>query len=556
MHQFNRLCAVVVGGVAVMCGMAMGVPVTVDEQTEYQTILGFGGNDPNSDAATLVNDLGLSAHRAWLDATGSSSPSWSVMKQMKDLGVSFFIACPWSPPPALKYNNNEAGTDSKWNRLSNGIGPLNDFQHPDRDTEKGAMGNMYPAWATHMANWIHNFKVNVGVDLNAICPQNEPAFAEPYSSCVYNAYQLRDAVGYLGDTMAARGYTATKIAVGDGMLGNFSGDNFAGAVMGFSDNYTAVAKYVSLINVHGYGSNGATPYPSTQAALAWNGAAQFCAANSVRNVVKKKLGLMMTETSGYQNWTGGTSPDDGSQEPGSWALAIDIYNALKYGKIQAWFWWRLSVTSSGWVDEALMLNHSPLKTYYVSKNFYKYIRPGAVHIKCDATSDTTIWPIAFNDKANQKLVVVALNTGTVSKSITFSGSNMPTSFQAYRTSSSENCVDVSSSAVSGQNITLPANTITTIVGANYNPPPVGVSNHETAVGIASRLGAGCRAAIFDLSGRLVRVLGEARPGQGSALVAWDGRDNAGRMASRGSYYAVVSDASGNKVVSKTTVEIR
>jgi hypothetical protein len=60
--------------------------------------------------------------------------------------------------------------------------------------------------------------------------------------------------------------------------------------------------------------------------------------------------------------------------------------------------------------------------------------------------------------------VVAINTATSDKPLALGGAGVPSTFTAYRTSASENCVTVGS--VSNGSITLKADSVTTLVSGN------------------------------------------------------------------------------------------
>ena len=90
----------------------------------------------------------------------------------------------------------------------------------------------------------------------------------------------------------------------------------------------------------------------------------------------------MTETSGYQDaWNG---------SPGAFALGLDILSALNNGNVAGWVWWQGSEnpgSTAGVGEFALMNGLVKGKKYYVSKQFYRYIRPGAVRVGATSTNN-------------------------------------------------------------------------------------------------------------------------------------------------------------------------
>jgi len=103
------------------------------------------------------------------------------------------------------------------------------------------------------------------------------------------------------------------------------------------------------------------------------------------------------------------------------------------------------------------------KRYYVSKNFYRYIRPGAKAVKV-TTSDSSLFVAAFTNPGSGAFTVVAINTASTDKTLTIGGAGVPQTFDAYRTSSTDNCVSAGSMANGA--ITLKADSITTLVNGS------------------------------------------------------------------------------------------
>jgi hypothetical protein len=92
-----------------------------------------------------------------------------------------------------------------------------------------------------------------------------------------------------------------------------------------------------------------------------------------------------------------------------------------------------------------------------------------VSVGIDA-DDLDILPLAFQNNGDKTLTLVLINRGTADKSIklNISGSG-PTSYESYRTSATENCVDTGSVKASNA-IRLPAISITTLQGKLPSQP--------------------------------------------------------------------------------------
>ena len=177
----------------------------------------------------------------------------------------------------------------------------------------------------------------------------------------------------------------------------------------------------------------------------------------------------MTETSGYNHsWTGGPCTSDATSTcSGAFDLAQAIYSGLYYGHMTAWLYWQGSdgTKSTDLNEYSLMAGPTnPGKNYYISKQYYRYIRPGAQMVDVKS-SDPNVLVVAFDHAQMGAFTIVAINTGTAATPLTITGNNLPSSYNAIRTSKSENAVDLGT--VSAGNITLPPSSITTLVNGNY-----------------------------------------------------------------------------------------
>jgi O-glycosyl hydrolase len=141
----------------------------------------------------------------------------------------------------------------------------------------------------------------------------------------------------------------------------------------------------------------------------------------------------MTETSGYSDaWV------SSGITPGAFNLAMDIYSGLNYGNMQGWVWWQGS-EASGISNYSLMSNNICGKKYYVSKHFYRYIRPGAIRVK-STSDDLEVFVTAFENQTKGTNTIVIINNGSEAKSLSVLGDDLPAVFTIYLTTSgSENC---------------------------------------------------------------------------------------------------------------------
>ena len=113
------------------------------------------------------------------------------------------------------------------------------------------------------------------------------------------------------------------------------------------------------------------------------------------------------------------------------------------------------------------------KRYYVSKQFYRYIRPGAQMLDA-ITTDAGVLSTAFINTRNNAFTSVLINSSATDKVVTLAGNNIPATYQCYITTSAadKNCTDIGT--VNNGEIVLPANSIVTLTAqANLGLPTPG-----------------------------------------------------------------------------------
>jgi O-glycosyl hydrolase len=138
-------------------------------------------------------------------------------------------------------------------------------------------------------------------------------------------------------------------------------------------------------------------------------------------------------------------------------------SALNNGNVAGWVWWQGSENpgSTGGVGEfALMNGLVKGKTYYVSKQYYRYIRPGAVRVGASSVNNNVVVS-AYEHAAAGTHTIVLANTSTSAQSVTLGGTGLPASFTIYRTSASENAANAGEYAT-GSALSLPARSVTTL----------------------------------------------------------------------------------------------
>jgi len=421
------------------------VTVDVDQTTTYQIIDGFGAhgamnvwwsNGPfyNSPFLDLViDDLGLTIVRNEYYPKPDEPGQWpkqipylqAIKAKAQASGEPLkFIATYWTPPSYMKSNGS----------TKNGGYLLPEY---------------YDEFGDYAVATIQDYK-NIGIDLYALSMQNEPAFQQPYNSCLYMHDQYRDMIKIAGPVINAS-FPDTKLFMVEHMLNAYEYPDSTYETLIISD--PQALQWADIWAVHGYGNDGATPDPDSTEATRWTAA-------------KDKLEptgrpFWMTETSGYsESWA------DSRQ------LAQSMFASLKYGHASAWVWWQLS-ENNGYGNPpgnyVLMNLGVPGKRYYVSKQFYRYIRPEAVMVDSVSNNDEVL-VAAFTHQGNGTVTVLMINAGQSEKlvSLNLSGDLTPVNFDIYRTSAMENCVNVGSVAPAGP-VLLPASSVTTLYGTAPSP---------------------------------------------------------------------------------------
>ena len=468
--------------------------IKIDKATQYQKIDGFGamaenlpgwGNFKDMDADyvnTFVDDLGCTIFRTAIDGSieikndnsdpnnlnfagfnlgnspGGCDGDYHIplnyqIKNLKALKAkiesngdkSLFFGTVFSPPAWMKYVGCVFGTDPIWNRLINAI------DEAEKNGTNEVIKDRNDEFAEFCLAYVTILK-NAGIDIMALNVQNEPVFAQPFSSCVYTPKSYAAAVGAVGAQLKDKGF-ATKMLFTEDISDASRYLQFVRAIV---DN-PKFAEYAGIAAIHSYAANAITPESSD--AAAWKNL------DKISRYKNANRPFWQTETSGY--------PDS---HEGGMSMAKAIFTALKYGKVNAWVFLGMTrpVREAGSEHESLVkVDGSKSDRYYAAKHFYRYIRPGAVHVNTIQT-DNSVMSIAFQNDAKKTLTIVLINPdATKEQTIKLEGvqtSGMPIKFQKYMTTSSANQKVADMGSVNfGSTITLPANSVLTLVGEGSLP---------------------------------------------------------------------------------------
>ena len=351
------------------------VVLTVDVDDHHQTMIGFGATavfygdlkdlwDSPTYVNTIARDLGASYYRVAMRATlleneitdpediGPEDLDWSDVQNAGELATKLAAAsldtltvsgAIWSPPAWMKSNN--------------------------RVTDGGQLRfDRYRHFGKYVAAMVEGFEQEYGVPMNAFSVQNEPVFLQWYQSCVYPTYRTwyRDAIIATGRALDEAGVQTRLIGPED--VGFFYNRSFAylRSVM----THREASQYFGAPALHHWAESTKSNLPNAQGYL------DFRAVTDPYEIG----GIWQSESAAGPNlWPDisyhGTERSDWSV----FRLADRIHYALVYGNAPVWAHWQFTDRAHN-ENEALMIEGNKGPKYHVAKNWYRYIRPGAVRV--------------------------------------------------------------------------------------------------------------------------------------------------------------------------------
>ena len=415
--------------------------LTIDRSVTYQKMLGFGTYQNETRWIDLyAGDLGASAVRAGLisnqiepvndnddpyilnrEALNYRAFDWDYFRKLKEAGVETFILTSWSPPAWMKTN------------LS-----LDWFQPAAIGSTMSISNRLelhfYEEYAESMVAVVKMFEEEAGIHLEAIGLQNEPSFCEFYASAILDPHYFARLIEIVGKRFEQEGIT-TRLYMPEQVFGQTlsSMKNYIDSLIGNPE----ADKYCDIIAVHGYANDGIHPgFPN------YNGWKDLW--NWSQGGLQPKE-LWMSET-----WV----------EGGSFANALDvagaIHGSLWAGNISLWTNWSFG--------EMQLYRNQPTSSFYTSKNYFRFIRPGALRIKTTSNNED-VMVSAFEHVENNTLTIVVINKASLAKPARLFGSNLPKGFKAFRTTQYENCIEVDS--VGRDVFILPPRSVTTFISSEF-----------------------------------------------------------------------------------------
>src|ERR1035437_1541475 len=442
--------------------------LTATPATTYQTMEGFGGamtwysnSILNASTSTqnqlyqlLFNDLGLDILRLknWyfpvnyptdkttnaMTDNSSYNATIQFFKQAKTINPNIdVLLSSWTPPPYLKSNDSaNAGTLKK-----DGNGKF-----------------MYSQFAQYWSDVLTAHSTS-GMNPDFISIQNEPGFENTgWETCGWRPSETASFPSYgIGfDSVYNR---IKKLAVGPKLIGpeveNIGSDadlNNANTFTSYTDSIRSHAGlYAYAYHLYNFGGQNAVSIASS-------------GTSSILNTVQKYSDKQNFMTEFSTDW---------------YDLALMIQQDLTQANASAYIHWELV-----WGDPtdttgtAVMVNSSGAYTvrppYYTLKHFAKFIDKGYQRINITSTN-SFVTVSAFKNPTKNEITLVAVNTATTSTTTSFGlGSFAISAIQAYQ-SVYGNYYQTITGLTSTSTVSLPAQSITTIVIDYTNPITIAIT---------------------------------------------------------------------------------
>ena len=340
-------------------------------------------------------------------------------------GVRTFVAASWSPPGWMKTNGSR-----KWG------GQL----------RKGMEKELAELWTAYLL-WM---KQKQGVKVAGLAIQNEPEVPRPYPTAEFSPKSL-DACARALLGRAGRARLKPRLLYPEvSQLGRLE------KYLKAADRWTIKAS--GAISVHAYDLS-VDFYNVDAYRTKWR---------DVRKLVSRyRKPLWMTE---FSNYSGAFS----GREQGTWkealAWARHMHLALVEGECSAVLFWGLYFDKKGealiYAKENKAGKYEITPKFYTSRNYFRFVRPGAVRLECSPTGGK-LEASAYWHSGSRKLTLVAINPGRKERFATLriSGLSEPKSTELYRTSEREKCLklDLEKEKVDASRLRFPPESVTTLV---------------------------------------------------------------------------------------------
>jgi O-glycosyl hydrolase len=362
----------------------------------------------------------------------------------------------WSPPGSMKVGGNTTG------------GHL--------------LNDSLDAYGVYVANYVKKFNTDMGYNLYAVSPQNEPALCTAYNSACYNPDSFAPVVIHVAHQIKNLN-VPVWIHYGDNIPWGFSAQQGPVISQVCQDN---VADSIGHIMSMHYISNGEADSGSVANANNRNAYYYFfhqaqgidtgAGWDQYRHTNRgKKSRMWNTEWGGYfSTWSDDFLDESGGKPGGAWTCARHLFFTLESGFNAVCYWQGCGdygANSTPFTNPTpgqhyVMLylidgKLTPGPLFYVFKCVSRYLRPGAIRVSCTSSDTANVKALAFTHDSLNTTTIVLLNRAATQQSVTIAGTALPSSMNIYQTSPTQNCANVGTVSPGGT-VTLPVHSITTL----------------------------------------------------------------------------------------------
>jgi O-glycosyl hydrolase len=470
---------------------------------EPNTLMGIGAVDGLDDVVNFTGNLTTDAAKVNLDQVRTryqdEFATWLKTNVLEPDQYKVVVAC-WSPAHWMK---ESAAPGSPFPQIIN-------FGN---DTQGGTLKvSEAQQFARYSAAFVQAFADSIGRPVYGYSLQNESSFENPFNSATYvraggdysryavalkavrdefNLHASLQDVKLMGPHVAGVGPEPANpwaLLQQSGMINAVKNDadpTLINAIEIFThhDYMMDLAKGAVMNSAYWYGAASVPGQP-------WAG--WFDTATYAPGWGSLGVKSWVSEVSGESvNWLQGPGTTVGQ---GAITIAKRIHDAFVHGGVGGYVYWNFADAGTAPDAESLLgttqfANPGQSKKYNAFKHFTRYVRPGMQRVKATfaGTSNSSFGGAngldTYNSlnvsafKSNDRQTIVLVNMRNTSESVNITVPTAPavTSFDVFRTSATENFVQLPDVAVAAGQVSVfvPALSVVTLTGVASNAGPGG-----------------------------------------------------------------------------------